>query len=100
MIILIISLQNNGDLMHEPLFIKIIKVARELFTLTVAVQVTEHYRFAIWKINSRVHLSAQSTGASKTTTWLSTVGRTGETIYHLGVYNLGRGGLELLVKGW
>lgn len=43
MIILIISVRNNGDLMYEPLFIKIIRVARGLFITLTAVQVTEHY---------------------------------------------------------
>lgn len=37
MIILIISARSNGDLMYEPLFIKIIRAARGLFiTLTAS----------------------------------------------------------------
>jgi len=100
MIILIISAWNNGDLMYEPLFIKIIRAARGLFITTLQRYKLPSISSAIWKINSRLHLSVQSTGASKTATWLSTVGKTRETIYHLGVYNLNCGGLEVLVKGW
>jgi len=97
MIILIISLQNNGDLMHEPLFIKIIKVACELFITLSGTS----YRALLFR--DMKNKFADTSVCAKYRRFengdMTEHGRTRETIYHLGVYNLGCRGLELLVKG-